>query len=534
MSKQALTRNEVLKDYSQKIYGFAYSKLKNTFDAEDLSSEIILNLCEKKWETIEVEFADAYIYKICQYTWSKYLRKHKKNWQTLNNASLDDLKREDDLCDGLISREEKEKLHQEILQLSKLKREIIMDHYFKERTSQEISQTLKMTSSTVRWHLLQTKKELKMRMESHDKIHQAVHMWFGYYGWCENDLYKQLESNRLLQNICYICKDKALSIEEMSRKLGVAAVYFEDYLSQLVELEYMLQKKDKYQSNFFIQDVNYYRAHDTFLYEHLRDFSLDLYKAVSDHMPAIQSIGFTQSTMAEGKLLWYLLPRIIMKTVDHLQGIMMEEENLSFQLPKRVDGTEHFIAAGLYRPDALETLKAEDPKLFEYCQVARESGIKYRTNKIMSMVQFDISLAGGFRAFAVEELMLLHKVKHQTSDLNAYEKEQIGHLIEAGYLSHSDTIEFEIPYFTKTEMVSFDLIIDKFVKEMTHHVSLFTAYANYIKDFLPKHLSKNEINHYKATLEPHYGILYWLLKEGILLNPSEIEKKSICTLVWEL
>lgn len=75
--------NIVLK-YAKKIFGFAYAKTHNSYDAEDLSQEILLQILNKQTDFSDVENMDAYIYRICCYTWSNYLRKNKPEWNMIN------------------------------------------------------------------------------------------------------------------------------------------------------------------------------------------------------------------------------------------------------------------------------------------------------------------------------------------------------------------------------------------------------------------------------------------------------------------
>ena len=75
--------NIVLK-YAKQIFGFAYAKTHNSYDAEDLSQEILLQILNKQTDFSDVENMDAYIYRICCYTWSNYLRKNKPEWNMIN------------------------------------------------------------------------------------------------------------------------------------------------------------------------------------------------------------------------------------------------------------------------------------------------------------------------------------------------------------------------------------------------------------------------------------------------------------------
>lgn len=69
--------------YAKKIFGFAYAKTHNSYEAEDLSQEILLQILNKQMDFSGVENMDAYVYRICCYTWSNYLRKNKTAWNMI-------------------------------------------------------------------------------------------------------------------------------------------------------------------------------------------------------------------------------------------------------------------------------------------------------------------------------------------------------------------------------------------------------------------------------------------------------------------
>lgn len=113
-----------------------------------------------------IENTDAYIYRICCYSWSKYLRKCKPVWEALNNTSaFDYMENVGGIEQGLIQHELSEKLRQEIMYLSKTKRDITEMFYYENKGGDEVSKSLGIPASTVRWHLSQVKIDLKERIE---------------------------------------------------------------------------------------------------------------------------------------------------------------------------------------------------------------------------------------------------------------------------------------------------------------------------------------------------------------------------------
>lgn len=117
--------------YAKRIYGFAYAKTHNIHNAEDLSQNILLALCDERISEKSIENMDAYVWRVCQYTWSKYLRANKPKWDTFpDEAVLYTLESDDNVEETVIYQELFEKLNQEIMYLGRLKREITILFYY--------------------------------------------------------------------------------------------------------------------------------------------------------------------------------------------------------------------------------------------------------------------------------------------------------------------------------------------------------------------------------------------------------------------
>ena len=82
-------KEQIIARYAKKIYGFSYGKTGNTWDAEELAQEIILVLCQDRVWKQEIDNLDAYIYRICRYTWSNYVRSNVRHWRNLGGEALE-------------------------------------------------------------------------------------------------------------------------------------------------------------------------------------------------------------------------------------------------------------------------------------------------------------------------------------------------------------------------------------------------------------------------------------------------------------
>lgn len=145
---------ELIKEYSKKIFGFALSKTKNMDQAEELSQEILLNLTLALKKEPEIHSIEHYIYTLCYYTWSKYVRKHIKSWRDESLEQYDKLADSQDIEAEYILQEDLKKLRQEVAYLMKMQRQITIAFYYENKSSQKIAKDMGIKDSTVRCILL--------------------------------------------------------------------------------------------------------------------------------------------------------------------------------------------------------------------------------------------------------------------------------------------------------------------------------------------------------------------------------------------
>ena len=74
---------------AKRIFRFALAKTDSVQDAEDLSQEILVSLLRSSEKLPGVRNFDAWLQRICQYSWSNYFRKEKRHWRTVDGEVLD-------------------------------------------------------------------------------------------------------------------------------------------------------------------------------------------------------------------------------------------------------------------------------------------------------------------------------------------------------------------------------------------------------------------------------------------------------------
>ena len=124
MDKQ--TADGIITEYLQKIYGFAIKKSYSYHEAEEICAEIIKETYLSLLKAKEIANMDGYIWRISQYTYSKYVSQQKKHAGiSLNNIQLSYSK------DFSIAEHNEEIFHlrTEIAFLTEKRRQIVYRYY---------------------------------------------------------------------------------------------------------------------------------------------------------------------------------------------------------------------------------------------------------------------------------------------------------------------------------------------------------------------------------------------------------------------
>ena len=148
MEKQKV--DQIITDYLQKIYGFAVKKSYSYDEAEDLCSEITLEVYQSLLKADEVVNIEGYVWRISEHTYAKYVATKKRH----EGVSIDGM--EIPYYDEPSSEDEeieRLRLRREISFLSGARRRIVYLFYYENLTIAGIAAQLNIPEGTVKWHL---------------------------------------------------------------------------------------------------------------------------------------------------------------------------------------------------------------------------------------------------------------------------------------------------------------------------------------------------------------------------------------------
>lgn len=242
-------------EYLSKILGFCYQKVNTREDAEDLSSEIALEVVKTIQSGKVIENLGAFVWSVSNHTFFKWLRSKKYG----TTAYLDELfVSPDNTEDECIRQETENILHREIALLSENYRKATVLYYFEDKSCNEISAILGKSVGTVKWWLHDARNSIK---EGFDTMRE-----YGEKSYNPGTLFMSCQGNpgadnepmscakrKLPQNILLAAYKKPLTVEQLCIELGTPAAYIEDEVKSLVDNQLMKEiSSGKYQTDFVV------------------------------------------------------------------------------------------------------------------------------------------------------------------------------------------------------------------------------------------------------------------------------------------
>ncbi len=277
---------EFTENYFEKLFYFCLKKTGNSYEAEDLTSDIALNIVATlKKGTVPINFS-AWVWKIAHNRYSLWAKRRRMARESVSEADISEfLAAEDGLpMEEGFSGEDLKLLRRELSFIASDYRDIVVAYYIDDRSVGSIAKALGVPEGTVKSKLFRARKKLKegmkmarefgamsYRPEEVSFINSCFH--FGANG----EPWSYL--NRMLcKNILLAVYRTPSTAEELAVELGVALPYMEDELRQLTNATLLSLRGRKYETNFFIFSARQQEK----IFAHLRELAGELTAAVTE------------------------------------------------------------------------------------------------------------------------------------------------------------------------------------------------------------------------------------------------------------
>lgn len=466
----------------ESTYLWCYRKLGNTFDAEDLSQEILLSAIlsyRKKAQagTPPVAFYPWY-WGLAQNRLMLFFRNRKKQAVLLGETvgSLHDSEPYyfdlADIDEAIIAEEERCALTYQISLLSRIQRECVVMYYLQKKSVKEIAAALDIPEGTVKTRLFDARKNVRKGMEQPMENNESKQKRLSYapaildkcgcYGIPEHWGFL---SDRIVEQIIAVCACEGKTPREIAEAIGVAPVYFED------KLEYLLKHK-------FIKETapnTYMDDFCVFPQQAWLDFSVDQNHVLIGKMPRVAEIVksllpearkhiLNEKDFSDGYLLWFLYVR----AVSAMDETMLKhyKATCSHDVPKS-NGKNWRLVVRVQYPDEEVTMKGD------YKGVSWSNMHKHYKTSRRSFTVANLYEAEPFddRDNIITEanadlFMRIYDDPHLP--LSDNEKEQAAHLISKGFLvSRDGGLYLNVPVLNDPAVDKIDALFANALREIS-------------------------------------------------------------------
>ena len=253
----------VIQDYSEKIFYFCLKKSGNVHEAEDLASDITLNIIASLDKGIIPEKLSAWIWRIARNRYSVWADKKHKQAVAEESKDISDFEIKDNAYnpeEEFVNSENLSLLRRELAMASSDYRNILVAYYFKGNKINDIARSLNIPAGTVMSKLYRARKILKegmeMAREFGKRSYKPESISFYASGNQPSGLPWSAIKRKIPVNILCQAHNNPSTLQELSLELGIAAPYMEEEVELLVKAELLKKvENNKYLTNFFIVPV---------------------------------------------------------------------------------------------------------------------------------------------------------------------------------------------------------------------------------------------------------------------------------------
>lgn len=247
--------NEYIKDeLVENTYLFCAKRISDSEAARDLTQDILYEALRVIASGKEFISFHSWYWRMARNKYADFVA-HKQNPALPIDSAGGVAAETPEPLERLMDAEELSFLNYSLSRLTSMYREIVIRFYLKEQTVAQIAKELGVPEGTVKRRLFDAKITLKERFETMNTVGTSAYApakatWF-WGGSCREA--EKVMKQKIAQQACVFCRGEAKTINEIADELGVAPVYLEPVLEQMMETDLMTSPvKGKYITNFCV------------------------------------------------------------------------------------------------------------------------------------------------------------------------------------------------------------------------------------------------------------------------------------------
>jgi len=330
--------------FLDKLYGFAYTRCSDSYSAQDLCSDIILNVLSGARRTQHIDHPRAYVWAVARRVYADFCQKRKTDRQHVVAlpAANTALHLYPSPIDEILDAQEDQQRLQAILRkmafLTKSYRDVMVSYYLDGQSVAAISAQFSISQTAVKQRLFTARKQIKEAPMKTDFTLKPMTLIPISSGDVRNDP-RQLATRALSQNLIYLCRNQAKTAKELSETLNVPLPYVEEELAIQVngingERGYLRKSgPDRYIANCLILDVPAYQATTQVYARHLDALCAALSDCLAQNREHILNFPYLSPQTDTRFILWSLLTWVVFRLGDAVSAQLRDKYFADVELP---------------------------------------------------------------------------------------------------------------------------------------------------------------------------------------------------------
>ena len=475
------------------LFLYCTARTDNAADAEDLCGEVWLALYESLPQLREDAAFYGFFWSIAGNVVKRFYRKKQRvRLEALSDTLMETLADPDAAPECCMEEPDADvfRLRRELALLNKQHRQAVVHYYIDRLPCAEIGRRMGISESMVKYLLFRSRillrEGLTMERTYGELCYHPVELSIGFFGE-GTDPYTELRGRRtlMLQNILFACYNDALTAEEVSLAIGVAAPYLEEELALLTEDGLLIREGRRYSTNIVL--FTKFRANPAF-----REMEAPVFR-------------------------WQMSAILLrLAILDRLQSRIVRE------IPENAYGARSFVWGCEMNPD-----KESDPFAVAYATV--DDGDSEHHGARGRLVFLDLPLFGEmyhtyfFQRKGAAHVFFSLLSRTSVSALGENDRFLAGEMVKRGYFhADSEILRPAMPVCTTAE---YDALAAVFEEDIAKISDVGTALAGTATSILLEHVP---VRCKKTVKSGAYGFL-WALDHAVAAPLAKLYASGFLT-----
>ena len=527
-----MKKQELLKQFDDdlldKLFGFCYARTNDSYEAQELCSDIVFALVKAAHTDGEITNLYSFIWRVARNVHADFLNNRRRYTDIIYDGDADevlqfvaDKVQEDDSNELLKS------VYRRIAFLTKAYREVMIMYYIDGLSAAEIAKLQNTSEGAVRQRLFSARQKIKSEVEEMtetynrplalDKIDYVI--WgTGKPAWGDP---RTVCSRMFSNHIVWLCHKKPMSASEIAEELNVPTVYVEEELEILAKGEngkYGLLRRmgnGKYAINFILMDKEVIEKAHTLYTGQIPKICEIISDYIAKHKDEYLSFPYLNKKVDLNLILWqqvYIMSQSFSNNVESILSKKYFSQYTKIDRPFSVFG---YVDNGKHYGGGWDGVNATNVCGFSEIHL---------DNIYITRIQKHFSCGLNVSDDPQIQLALRAIDGLDVSTLSEADKEHAAKAIECGYLYRdSDTLYTKI---LVCSMKDFDRLFEisnglckGFFEENAKIVS--EKIAALIKKVVPEYLlGEWRFANYLANMPVLDAVVEVLIDKGILMPPE--------------